>query len=146
MSRHVSHPSVNANGHLSPSESTLPPYIARSSYPPFLPFHQTVKLQLISAAKGLWDASRWDTVIRVIARDAEVRSLTFKSILLNTMSLASVYFFDLILVPMSHDRQSWLYRYVGRAYQIFWLLPVVGASFFNNVGPAQSFSDSHKIP
>ena len=68
MSGHARHPSMNSKGYPSPSMSTPTPYTSRSSYPTFLPFHETAKLQLFAAVRGLWDGSRWDTVIRLVAR------------------------------------------------------------------------------
>ncbi|KAI0806970.1 hypothetical protein C8Q74DRAFT_26457 [Fomes fomentarius] len=40
----------------------------RSSYPAFLSLQQTAWLQLLCAGRGLVDAFRWDTVIRLVAR------------------------------------------------------------------------------
>lgn len=104
----------------------------RSSYPTFLSVQETATLQLIAAGRGLWDASRWDRVIRLIANDAEVRANVFKSLLLNTVALSSIYFFDWLLLPLASGQQKWLHRNVGWFYQVLWLLPVVGASLYLN--------------
>lgn len=65
--------------------------------------------------------------------DPEIRSNILKSLLLNTLSLASIYTFDLILQPLVHDHPSWFHRNVGWFYRVLWLLPVVGVSFYLNV-------------
>ncbi|CAL1703697.1 unnamed protein product [Somion occarium] len=132
MSRHVRYDSLSKE-YPSPSNMNIPPiYSSRSSYPTFLSFHETARLQLRAATRGLWDAFRWDTVIRLVASDAEIRSNIFKSLLLNFVSLASIYFFDLLLAPLSQGQQKWLHRNVGWFYQVLWLLPVVGVSFYFN--------------
>ena len=70
-----------------------------------------------------------------ICSDAEVRSDVFKSLLLNLVSLTSIYFFDLLLLPLTHEHTHWLSRNVGWFYQILWLFPVVGVSLYLNVSP-----------
>ncbi|KAI0069884.1 EI24-domain-containing protein [Panus rudis PR-1116 ss-1] len=105
---------------------------SRSSYPTFLPVQDTAILQLKASLKGLLDASRWDIVIRLVASDPEIRANILKSLLLNFVSLASIYFFDLLLSPLANGQQKWLHRNVGWFYQILWLLPVVGVSFYLN--------------
>jgi len=65
--------------------------------------------------------------------DPEIRSNILKSLLLNMLSLTSIYAFDLILQPLVHDHPSWLHRNVGWFYRVLWLLPVVGVSFYLNV-------------
>ena len=57
----------------------------------------------------------------------------FKSLVLNTVSLVSVYFFDWLLLPLAQAQQRWFHRNLGWFYQVLWLLPVVGASFYLNV-------------
>jgi len=52
--------------------------------------------------------------------------------LLNSLSLVSIYVFDLILHPLVKDREIWYHRSIGRFYQVLWLLPVVGTSFYFN--------------
>lgn len=56
----------------SPSGSTFsqaPQYVSsRATYPTFLSLQETARLQLTCAGRGLVDAFRWDTVIRLIAR------------------------------------------------------------------------------
>ncbi|QRW00657.1 Etoposide-induced protein 2.4 (EI24) [Ceratobasidium sp. AG-Ba] len=104
-----------------------------ATYPKFLPLVDTAKLQLGFFIRGLWDANRWDRVIKVVIEDAEVRSNVFKSLLLNSLSLASIYTLDLIFVPLlagKHDR--WLHRNFGSLYTVFWLLPVIGVSLYLN--------------
>ena len=53
--------------------------------------------------------------------------------LLNSVSLISVYTFDLVLQPLVRDKQQWLHRNVGWFYKVLWLMPVVGASLYLNV-------------
>ncbi len=53
--------------------------------------------------------------------------------MLNTVSLVSIYFFDWLLLPLAQGQQKWLHRNVGWFYQVLWLLPVVGISFYLNV-------------
>ncbi|KIP04802.1 hypothetical protein PHLGIDRAFT_109134 [Phlebiopsis gigantea 11061_1 CR5-6] len=107
-------------------------YSSRATYPTFLTPHNTAFQQLKAAGRGLFDAFRWDAVIRLVSSDAEVRSNVFKSLLLNIVSLSSVYFFDLLLQPLTHEHTHWLRRNVGWFYQILWLLPVVGISLYLN--------------
>lgn len=127
-------------------------YSSRATYPTFLTPQETALHQLKAAGRGLFDAFRWDAVIRLVSRcvcyvhqrlrtadeaiwysDAEVRSNVLKSLLLNVVSLSSVYFFDLLLQPLTHEHTHWLRRNVGWFYQILWLLPVVGISLYLNV-------------
>lgn len=61
----------------------------------------------------------------------------FKSLMLNGLSLTSIYVFDLLLQPLVRDQQKWLHRNVGWFYRILWLLPVVGASLYLNVSRAE---------
>jgi len=49
-------------------------------------------------------------------------------LLLNSLSLTSLYVFDLFFF----DKQQWLRPNVGWIYQLLWLLPVVGISFYFN--------------
>ncbi|KAH9932148.1 etoposide-induced protein 2.4-domain-containing protein [Amylocystis lapponica] len=105
---------------------------SRASYPSFLSLQDTARIQLRCASKGLIDAFRWDTVVRLVATDAEVRANVCKSLLLNSLSLASISFFDFLILPLAQGQQRWLQRHVGWAYQILWLLPVVGASLYLN--------------
>lgn len=127
---------------------------SRSAYPTFLSLQETAWLQLSCAARGLVDAFRWDTVARLVARcvvcaaearcivfimiplmfsDSEVRANVFKSLILNTVSLVSIYFFDWLLLPLAQSQQKWFHRNLGWFYQVLWLLPVVGVSFYLNV-------------
>ena len=65
--------------------------------------------------------------------DAEIRANIFKSLLLNSLSLTSIYAFDLVLQPLVHSHPSWLHRNVGWFYRVLWLFPVVCTSFYLNV-------------
>ncbi|EGO20993.1 hypothetical protein SERLADRAFT_452135 [Serpula lacrymans var. lacrymans S7.9] len=105
---------------------------SRSLYPTFLSLSDTLKLQSLHAWKGLVAAFRWDIVVTTVRSDPEIRSNVLKSLLLNTVSLTSIYMFDLLLHPLLRDHPSWLHRNVGWFYQILWLLPVVGASLYLN--------------
>ena len=80
--------------------------------------------------------------VRVIAvgltspdSDSEIRGNVLKSMLLNVLSLASIYLFDLLLFSLAKGEHHWLHRNVGWAYQVLWLLPVVGISLYLNVSP-----------
>jgi etoposide-induced 2.4 mRNA len=66
-------------------------------------------------------------------RDAEIRANVLKSLMLNSVSLISIYTFDLLMLPLTRNQQRWLHRNVGWFYQVLWLLPVVGLSFYLNV-------------
>jgi len=104
---------------------------ARSSYPDFLSFQHTAKLQIGWAWRGFVDAFRWDIVIRLMTRnvfflpytvsflphgnklflfclcsDAEVRANALKSFLLNSISLLSIYVFDFLLHPLSRGEEG----------------------------------------
>ncbi|KAH7340968.1 etoposide-induced protein 2.4-domain-containing protein [Rhizoctonia solani] len=101
--------------------------------PRFLPIWETARLQVEFFARGLLDANRWDRVVRIIVEDAEVRSNVFKSLLLNSLSLASIYTLDLIFVPLLAGKEDrWLHRNFGSLYTVFWLLPVIGVSLYLN--------------
>lgn len=89
-------------------------------------------LQLTWAWHGLRDAFRWDLVYATIMSDQEIRANIVKSLLLNLLSLASIYGFDLLLAPLLHGQTRWVHRNVGWFYQALWLLPVVGTSFYLN--------------
>ncbi|KAJ8078714.1 hypothetical protein AAF712_001318 [Marasmius tenuissimus] len=104
---------------------------ARSFYPTFLSLPETLLLQLTWAWCGLKDAFRWDIVFSVTG-DPEIRANIYKSLLLNSLSLTSIYVFDLFLQPLTHGQQKWLHRNVGWVYQALWLFPVVGLSFYLN--------------
>ncbi|KAI9570427.1 etoposide-induced protein 2.4-domain-containing protein [Boletus coccyginus] len=108
------------------------PSNTRAAYPVFLSLHETLWLQTKWILRGLFDAFRWDIVVRTASSDPEIRSNILKSLLLNMLSLTSIYTFDLILQPLVHDHPSWLHRNVGWFYRVLWLLPVVGASFYLN--------------
>ena len=68
-----------------------------------------------------------------VGSDAEIRANMFKSLLLNSLSLLSIYVFDLLLQPLVQDQQKWLHRNMGWFYSVLWLFPVVGASLYLNV-------------
>ncbi|KAJ4488019.1 etoposide-induced protein 2.4-domain-containing protein [Lentinula aciculospora] len=105
---------------------------ARSLYPSFLSVQESLWLQLNWVRHGIVDAFRWDHVISTIAGDSEVRTNVYKSLLLNSLSLTSIYTFDLLLLPLVRDQQKWLHRNVGWFYQGLWLFPVIGLSFYLN--------------
>ncbi|KAL1680863.1 etoposide-induced protein 2.4-domain-containing protein [Schizophyllum commune] len=105
---------------------------ARASYPKFLSLQDTILLQLRWAWHGLRDAFRWELVYGTVMSDQEVRANIVKSLLLNSLSLASIYGFDLLLAPLLHGQTRWVHRNVGWFYQALWLLPVVGVSFYLN--------------
>ncbi|KAH8108159.1 etoposide-induced protein 2.4-domain-containing protein [Cristinia sonorae] len=116
-----------------PSTNHAPNFMAsRSTYPTFLSFQDTAFLQLRAAGRGLLHASRWDIVVRLVISDPEIRSNVLKSLLLNVLSLASISFLDHLLLPLAANQQKWLHRNVGWFYQVLWLLPVVGMSFYLN--------------
>ncbi|KIJ68946.1 hypothetical protein HYDPIDRAFT_122851 [Hydnomerulius pinastri MD-312] len=105
---------------------------SRAAYPTFLSLQDTVWLQTKWCLRGLFDAFRWDLVVRTATSDPEIRANVLKSLLLNLLSLTSIYTFDLLLQPLVHDHPSWLHRNVGWFYRVLWLLPVVGVSFYLN--------------
>jgi etoposide-induced 2.4 mRNA len=72
--------------------------------------------------------------------DSEIRTNIYKSLLLNSLSLTSIYTFDLLLAPLVRDQQKWLHRNVGWFYQVLWLLPVVGVSVYLNVSESDGQS------
>ncbi|KAJ3845243.1 etoposide-induced protein 2.4-domain-containing protein [Lentinula raphanica] len=106
---------------------------ARSSYPNFLSVQESILLQLNWLRYGLLDGFRWDHVVFTIAGDSEVRANVYKSLVLNSLSLISIYTFDLLLSPLVRDQQKWLHRNVGWFYQVLWLFPVLGLSFYLNI-------------
>jgi len=125
---------------------------ARAMYPHFIPIHENLLLQVSWALRGLYDSFRVDTLFSAIVRcvvidvverhthwlpvsDAEIRANLFKSVLLNSLSVTSIYIYDVFLHPLVNDQEKWLHRNVGRFYQAFWLLPVVSISFYLNVCP-----------
>jgi etoposide-induced 2.4 mRNA len=66
--------------------------------------------------------------------DTEIRQNVYKSLILNSVSLVSIYVFDLLLRPILREHQQhWFHRNIGWFYQVMWLLPVVGASLYLNV-------------
>ncbi|ESK96916.1 uncharacterized protein Moror_6494 [Moniliophthora roreri MCA 2997] len=104
---------------------------ARSLYPSFLSVQDSLVLQLRWAWHGFKDAFRWDVVVSV-AGDPEIRANIYKSLLLNSLSLTSIYTFDLFLKPLMKGQTKWLHRNVGWFYQALWLFPVIGLSFYLN--------------
>jgi len=125
---------------------------ARAMYPHFIPIHENLLLQVSWALRGLYDSFRVDTLFSAIVRcvvidvverqthwlsvsDAEIRANLFKSVFLNSLSMTSIYIYDIFLHPLVNDQEKWLHRNVGRFYQAFWLLPVVTISFYLNVCP-----------
>ncbi|KZP20764.1 hypothetical protein FIBSPDRAFT_826459 [Athelia psychrophila] len=105
---------------------------SRSLYPTFLSLPDTIKLQLSFASQGLLEAFRWDKVVAIISSDPEIRANVFKSVLLNSLSLTSIYAFDLLLQPLVADQQKWFHRNVGWFYKALWLLPVICVSLYLN--------------
>ena len=137
-----------------PSTSNVRPS-SRSAYPSFISFQDSVLLQLKWALRGFYDAFRWNIVISMVVgwahsqinwirflnnnnnpifSDAEIRASMYKSLLLNSLSLGSIYTFDLLLLPLVQDQQKWFHRNISWFYQVLWLLPVVGVAFYLNVG------------
>lgn len=53
--------------------------------------------------------------------------------MLNSLSLLSIYVFDLLLQPLVQDQQKWFHRNIGWFYHVLWLFPVVGTSLYLNV-------------
>ncbi|KAF8894704.1 etoposide-induced protein 2.4-domain-containing protein [Infundibulicybe gibba] len=109
-----------------------PPQSSRASYPVFIPLGQTIWLHSSWAWRGLRDSLRLDVVVSTIVNDAEIRANIYKSLLLNSLSLISIYTFDLLLQPLVKDQEKWFKRNMGWFYQVLWLLPVVGTSFYLN--------------
>jgi hypothetical protein len=125
----------------------------RATYPHFIPLHENILLQIGWALRGLYDSFRINILFSTITRyglsnfrvkyvtwitflsysDAEIRANLLKSLLLNTLSLTSIYTYDVLLHPLVKDQERWLHRNLGRFYQMLWLLPVVGVSFYLNV-------------
>ncbi|KAF9036588.1 etoposide-induced protein 2.4-domain-containing protein [Panaeolus papilionaceus] len=105
---------------------------SRASYPNFLSVQDSALLQLKWAFKGLVDAFRWNVLITTVMSDAEIRAHVYKSLLLNSLSLVSIYIFDWLLHPLVQGQERWLHRNIGRFYQVLWLLPLVGASLYLN--------------
>ncbi|KAF7967659.1 hypothetical protein HWV62_33583 [Athelia sp. TMB] len=87
---------------------------------------------LLSASRGLLEAFRWDIVVSTVTSDPEIRANVYKSVLLNSLSLTSIYTFDILLQPLVRDQQKWFHRNVGWFYQALWLLPVVCVSLYLN--------------
>ncbi|TFK72171.1 hypothetical protein BDN72DRAFT_836563 [Pluteus cervinus] len=118
----------------SPYTSThaSPRLSSRASYPTFLSAHASLQLQLRWIWRGLYDAFRWNVVFSTIVGDAEIRANVYKSLMLNSLSLTSIYAFDLLVFPLVKDQERWLHRNLGWFYQALWLFPVVGASFYLN--------------
>ncbi|CUA68216.1 Etoposide-induced protein 2,4 homolog [Bos taurus] [Rhizoctonia solani] len=127
-------PRPQPHAHSHHQRAPYSPYEASAAtYPRFLPIWETIRLQIEFFVRGLLDANRWDRVVRIIIEDSEVRSNVFKSLLLNSLSLASIYTLDLIFVPLLAGKQDrWLHRNFGSLYTVFWLLPVIGVSLYLN--------------
>ncbi|KXN82594.1 hypothetical protein AN958_02445, partial [Leucoagaricus sp. SymC.cos] len=105
----------------------------RATYPHFVPLHENILLQVSWAIKGLFDSFRINTLFSVITSDAEIRGSLLKSLLLNSLSLTSIYTYDILLHPLLKDEEKWLHRNFWHFYQVLWLLPVVGMSFYLNM-------------
>ncbi|KAI0050047.1 hypothetical protein FA95DRAFT_705703 [Auriscalpium vulgare] len=106
---------------------------ARAAYPSFLSLQDTLALQAGWAWRGLVDASRFDIVLRMIVGDAEIRGNALKSVLLNGISLLSIFVFNFLLHPLANDEpKKGLHTSFGWLYQILWLAPLVGVSLYLN--------------
>lgn len=82
-----------------------------------------------------------------MSNDVEVRTNVLKSLLLNSLSLASIYTFDFVLLlifPHGRNEQQWLHRNIGWFYNILWVLPVVTISLYLNVSQASLASLSYR--
>jgi len=125
MSRNASR-SVNQvhNDHLR-SRTT-----SRSSYPSFMSLPETLKLHLGFLFHGFLDAFRWDYTVKSINADAEIRSHVLKSLILNGLSLVSIYIFEYILLPLATGSRS--QPYIGWLYRVVWLFPLVATSLYLN--------------
>ncbi|KAJ7752007.1 etoposide-induced protein 2.4-domain-containing protein [Mycena metata] len=93
-----------------------------SGYPLFLSATDSLLLQLSYAARGILSAFNWAVVATTVAGNI------YKSLLLNSVTLTCLYFFDMLFF----DGQQWLRPNVGWMYQLLWMLPVVGISFYLN--------------
>ena len=60
-----------------------------------------------------------------------------KSVMLNSLSLISIYTFDPVVMPLlsRSTQEQWLHH-VGVLYRLIWLVPVVGTSLYFNVSIA----------
>ncbi|KAI6103544.1 hypothetical protein F5141DRAFT_1189857 [Pisolithus sp. B1] len=96
---------------------------SRAAYPSFLSLYETIWIHIKCLLRGLFDAFRWDLVVRTATSDPEIRSNFLKSILLNSLSLA------------------WLRRNVGWCYQVLWLLPV--SSWCNTIAKRTAVQPRH---
>ncbi|EFI28440.1 hypothetical protein CC1G_13973 [Coprinopsis cinerea okayama7 len=105
---------------------------SRESYPTFLSVGESLQLQLQWAWCGLYDAFRWNVVFRTVTSDPEIRANVYKSFLLNSLSVVSIYTFELLLEPLVRNQERWLHRNIGWFYHVLWLLPVLGVSFYLN--------------
>ncbi|KZO95714.1 hypothetical protein CALVIDRAFT_482410 [Calocera viscosa TUFC12733] len=124
----------------------------REGYPRFLSVWDTARLHAGWAAHGLWDACRWDYVVRTVIGEPEIQMNVLKSLLLNGLSLVSIFTFDFLLLPLlPSERGLWYHRNLGALYQVLWLWPVVGASlWFNSIWSTtiarKAFSLQHGQP
>lgn len=97
--------------------------------------HSTSDTHQVSASAYCIPAGAYSKIYSLSAySDPAVRSNFYKSLLLNALSLASVYAFDVFLQPLaSRNDPKWFHRNAGWFYQIMWLLPILGTSFYLNV-------------
>jgi len=88
----------------SPQPAAPPPRFvsARSSYPVFLSFHDTLKLQIGWAWRGLVDAFRWDVVISLMTRNV----CLFFLLTLGLSRHGSCFLFDSAAMPRSAPTRS----------------------------------------
>ncbi|KIY51021.1 hypothetical protein FISHEDRAFT_17946, partial [Fistulina hepatica ATCC 64428] len=104
---------------------------SRSVYPQFFSLHETLLLHASWTWQGFKDAFRWDIVFTTITGDSEIRANVYKSLMLNALSLVSVFTFDLLLHPLLSPG-LWFHRSFGHLYQALWLFPIIGLSFYLN--------------
>ncbi|EJU05472.1 hypothetical protein DACRYDRAFT_103960 [Dacryopinax primogenitus] len=126
---HPSHLSHSSHPSYGPGNASTYAY---TDYPRFLTLWETASLHASWALHGLWDAFRWDHVFRFI-QEPEIQKNVLKSLLLNGLSLISIFTFEWLLLPLLPHNPSYQ-RNLGTAYQVLWLWPVVGASlWFNSI-------------
>lgn len=109
------------------------------------------------ALSGVRDASRWNLVLNTVLKcvssnfapahlhvaqadirhcsDAEIQANVLQSLILNGLSLLSVYAFDWLLRPLlsAHEQHGRLHLQAGIAYHLFWSLPLICISLYLNV-------------
>ncbi|KAF8188372.1 hypothetical protein BJ912DRAFT_1022504 [Pholiota molesta] len=101
------------------------------SYPTFLSVQDSVVLQLTWAWRGLYDAFRWNVVFGSISSDAEIRP-TYTNLSYSIRFFAFDLCFRFIASATREGPAAVVPSNIGWFYQILWLLPVVGISFYLN--------------